>query len=71
MTILQVSEFADKLIQEMGGSVKDERDEPQKFSIPVKNWTKMGNNIQSIINITPYFKYLLGSFMPGINGSLS
>ena len=60
----QVSEFADKLIQSMGGAVNDE-DNFGRASIYVKNWAKLGASVQSIINITPYFSYLHGAFIEG------
>lgn len=57
----QASEFADKLIREMGGSVKDENDEIVQFSLHAKSWRKLGDKVQSIVNTTPYFSYMLGS----------
>lgn len=62
----QVSEFADKLIQVMGGSVKNE-DEESLQTLHPKNWEKLGDKVQSIINTPPYFSYMLGSLPTGDN----
>ena len=59
-----MSEFADKLIQEMGSSIKDE-DETINSSMRGKGWTKLGKSVQSIFNRTPYFSYLLGCIITG------
>ena len=59
-----MSEFADKLIQVMGGSVKNE-DEESLQTLHPKNWEKLGDKVQSIINTPPYFSYMLGSLPTG------
>ena len=59
-----MSEFADKLIQVMGGSVKNE-DEESLQSLHPKNWEKLGEKVQSIVNTPPYFSYMLGSLPTG------
>ena len=59
-----MSEFADKLIQVMGGSVKNE-DEESLQTLHPKNWEKLGEKVQSIVNTPPYFSYMLGSLPTG------
>ena len=59
-----MSEFADKLIQVMGGSVKNV-DEESLQTLHPKNWEKLGDKVQSIINTPPYFSYMLGSLPTG------
>ena len=59
-----MSEFADKLIQVMGGSVKNV-DEESLQTLHPKNWEKLGEKVQSIINTPPYFSYMLGSLPTG------
>merc|ERR1712218_145773 len=63
----QVSEFADKLIQLMGGSVKNEDEDPGYCPLSSKNWSRLGNTVHSIVNTTPHLKYLLGSMHTDIN----
>ena len=59
-----MSEFADKLIQVMGGSLKNE-DEESLQTLHPKNWEKLGEKVQSIVNTPPYFSYMLGSLPTG------
>ena len=59
-----MSEFADKLIQVMGGSVKNV-DEESLQTLHPKNWERLGEKVQSIINTPPYFSYMLGSLPTG------
>jgi len=54
-------EFADKLIQAMGGNVSNECETDEIPPLSTNGWGKLGYKVQSIVNTTPYLHYMLGS----------